>query len=220
MKDEFPANSQRSKTKPGPAPQAEPRKVERVTSVEAVQRKRGLGKRLKETFVGGDAKTAASYVAVAVVVPAIRDLVAESFHSWIDQVIMGDEKPGRRRGGVPTGYAGVGHVNYQRMSSGPPQSQAPGPGRMLSRASRTRHDFNDIVIQHRPEAEEVVSRLFDLLERYGSAEVADLYELTGIASSHTDHKWGWTDLRGARVRPIRGGKDGYLLELPEPQVFD
>lgn len=91
---------------------------------------------------------------------------------------------------------------------------------MLSRASRTRHDFNDIVIQYRPEAEEVVSRMFDLLERYGSVEVADLYELTGIASSHTDHKWGWTDLRGARVRPIRGGKDGYLLELPEPQVFD
>jgi len=45
--------------------------------------------------------------------------------------------------------------------------------------------------------------------------VADLYELTGIASSHTDNKWGWTELRGARAVRTRDGH--FLLDLPDPQ---
>jgi len=86
---------------------------------------------------------------------------------------------------------------------------------MLSRASRARHDFADIVIPSQREANEVIDRLFDLLSRYGSASVADLYELTGIQSNHTDMKWGWTELPGARAARLRDGT--YLLELPEPQ---
>jgi hypothetical protein len=56
--------------------------------------------------------------------------------------------------------------------------------------------------------------MFDILSRYEVVLVADLYELTGIQTSHTDHRWGWNSLRGAKVVPIRG--KGYLLDLPEP----
>jgi hypothetical protein len=45
--------------------------------------------------------------------------------------------------------------------------------------------------------------------------VADLYELTGLESNHTDMKWGWTQLRGAKAVRLRTG--GFLLDLPEPQ---
>jgi len=40
------------------------------------------------------------------------------------------------------------------------------------------------------------------------------YELVGLDSTHTDHKWGWEELTGAGVSRIRGG---YLLDLPEPE---
>jgi hypothetical protein len=83
----------------------------------------------------------------------------------------------------------------------------------MSRMARSRHDFDEIVLQSRTEAEEVIDRLFDLVSRYDTATVADLYELVGIQGSHTDHKWGWTDLRGADVSRTR---DGYLLDLPDP----
>ena len=80
-----------------------------------------------------------------------------------------------------------------------------------------KHDFDEIVLDQRAEAEEVIDRLYDVVSRYESATVADLYDLVGLPSTHTDHKWGWTDLRGAGVSRIR---DGYLLDLPDPEPLD
>jgi hypothetical protein len=48
----------------------------------------------------------------------------------------------------------------------------------------------------------------------GEVSVADLYELLGVAADHTDQKWGWRTLGGASVRRVR---DGYLLDLPQPE---
>lgn len=87
----------------------------------------------------------------------------------------------------------------------------------MSRQARSRHDFDEVVLTSRTEAEEVIDRLFEVVSRYGTATVADLYELVGITGTHTDNKWGWTDLRGAGVSRVRGG---YLLDLPEPQPLD
>jgi len=211
---DFPANSAKVRTRSEGPPQDKteehPKKVERITSAEAVQRKRGLGRKFKDTFVGGNARTALEYMFTDVVVPSIRDLMAEAVHAVTDRMIYGDTRP--RRGASASGYSNVPHVNYQGMSSAKPTSRA------LSQQSRTRHDFGEIVIASRGEAEEVLDRLFDILSRYGSVPVADLYELTGIQSSHTDHKWGWTALRGAKVARLRTG--GYLLELPNPEPLD
>lgn len=87
----------------------------------------------------------------------------------------------------------------------------------MSRQARARHNFDEIVLDQRSEAEDVIDRLFDLVSRYESASVADLYELVGLSSVHTDNRWGWTDLTGAGVSRIRGG---YLLDLPEPEPLD
>jgi hypothetical protein len=87
----------------------------------------------------------------------------------------------------------------------------------MSRQGRARHDFDEIVLDERSEAEEVLDRLFDVVNKYESATVADLYDLVGLPSTHADYKWGWTDLRGAGVSRIR---DGYLLDLPDPEIID
>jgi hypothetical protein len=97
------------------------------------------------------------------------------------------------------------------------QQRGPEPPRsptQLSRPARMRHAFDEIVINTRPEAEEVLDRMFDLISKYDAVAVSDLYELTGITATHADHKWGWDDLRGSNVGRVRGG--GYLLELPDP----
>lgn len=87
---------------------------------------------------------------------------------------------------------------------------------MLSRQARVRHDFDEIVIPSRAEANEVLDQMFEFLSRYGVVKVFELYEMVGIRPDHTDHKWGWTSLPGAQVRTVKGGR-GYLLDLPEPQ---
>lgn len=207
--ESFPPNSRKAETR---APE---KRVERVTSADAVRRKRPLGKQFSRTFIGGDARTAFEYMVVNVLVPAAKEAIVEAASSGFEKLIYGDTRPKRNRMGGPSSGP-LGYVSYNRQPNrepvGPPQP------RMLSQRARTRHDFDDIVISSRQEAEEVIDRLFDLISKYNSATVADLYELTGLQSSHTDHKWGWTDLRGATVGRVRGG--GYLLELPEPVYFE
>ena len=144
-----------------------------------------------------------------VVIPAVQETMIDAFQGGIERLIRGETRP-RRSGMMP--YSNPPRVNYQGMSTSPPTS------RTISRQSRTRHDFGEIVIQSRQEAEEVIDRMFDILSRYGTVTVADLYELTGIQSGHTDTKWGWNSLRGAKAARLRTG--GFLLDLPDPELLD
>lgn len=210
---DFPSNSRKAQ---GAAP--EPKKLERVTSAEAVRRKRGLGRQFKETFIEGSARTALDYMVRDVIIPEAQATIVDALKGGIEKLILGESRS--RRHHAPSSSSGVGHFNYQGISSGsrPPTSGKPTrPGPMLSRRSRSQHDFDELVIGSRREAEEVIERMFDILSRYGSVPVADLYELTGLESTHVDYKWGWTDLRGAKAIGIKGGREGYLLDLPDPE---
>jgi hypothetical protein len=109
---DFPPNSHRAKE----AAAEEPKRVERVTSGEAVRRKRGLGKQFKGVFINGDAKSALNYMAVEVIVPAARDTLIDALQGGIEKLIYGDTKP-KRHSGAMSGYASLGHVNYQRMGA-------------------------------------------------------------------------------------------------------
>lgn len=208
--EEFPANSQKARAR------TEPKKIERVTSAEAVRRKRGLGRQFKDTFIGGDARGSAEYVVVDIVIPAVKDMFSDAVKAGIDRMIYGEGSRGRRYG-PPSGYNNVGHVDYRGMGMRT-TSPKPSTPHLLSRSSRARGVFDELIIPSRREAEEVIDRMFDILSRYGAVSVADLYELTGVQSSHTDMKWGWIALRGAKAVPLRQG--GFLLDLPEPEPFE
>lgn len=205
---EFPPNSEASRKPPN-----RDKNVERITSKEPVTRKKSLRKQFSETFVAGDAKMAVRYVVMDVLLPAAKDMIVEAGSQGIEKLIFGES---RRRGGSTSPSSGpTGYVSYNRYSMG--RSRQDGSQRAMSRTGRSRHNFDEIILEDRSEAEEVIDRLFDLVSRYDTATVADLYELVGLPSAHTDHKWGWTELHGAGVSRIRGG---YLLDLPEPEPFD
>lgn len=203
--EQFPANSKKAKVEPEVK-----KKVERVTSGEAKIRKKPLSKQFASTFIGGDARSAGEYMIFNVLVPAAKDALADAFSQGFEKLIFGESRTGRRS---PVSQV-PGHISYNRFSGANKMPQA---RQSLSRRARANHEFGEIVLQSRAEAEQVIERLFDIVERYDTASVADLYELIGITGTHTDHKWGWSELRGADVARIR---DGYLLDLPEPEPFE
>ena len=200
---EFPSNSQTKKQTV-----VVDKNVERITSGDAVRRKKSLRKQFSETFVAGDAKTAIRYVIFDVLLPAAKDMIVDAGAQGIEKLIFGDS---RRRGSGSPQAGPTGYVSYNRQSMG--NNRFTSPQRAMSRQARATHNFDEIILEDRSDAEEVINRLFDLVSHYETATVADLYELVGLASTHTDHKWGWTDLHGAGVSRIRGG---YLVDLPEP----
>jgi len=207
--DNYPSNSRTTK----PAAE-ETKKVESVVTGEVTRRKKPLGKRFAETFVGGDLNTVAGYVVFDVLIPAAKDMVADAFSQGIDRMLFGEVRgSSRSRSSRPAGTNG--YVSYNRMSSNKPTGS--GLNEFSRRESRrSSHDFDEIILATRAEAEEVIDRMFDLVNQYQQATVADLLELVGVTSNHVDHKWGWTDIRGAGVTKIR---DGYLLDLPRPEAI-
>lgn len=211
---DFPSNSDKTR-RPEEPPEDHRPKVERITTAEATRRKQGLGGKFKSTFIGGSARLAVEYMVMETVIPAIQDMFIDAFQGGIERLIKGDSARPRR--GIPRGYTNVGHVDYTSSSRATP-TRASMASRPLSRESRTRQTFDDLLIPSRQEAVDVIDHMFDLLSQYGVVYVADLYELTGIQSSHIDHKWGWTSLRGAKARRMNNG--AFLLDLPEPESLD
>jgi hypothetical protein len=202
---DFPPNSEKSK-------KGNDKNIERVTTGDVVRKRRSLRKQFSEVFIAGSMKTAVNYVVLDVLLPAAKDMVVEAGDAWLRKLIFGDSY--RKRGSTTPQSGATGYVTYNRPS-GPPWSSS--PQRALSRQARARHDFDEIILGSRAEAEEVIDRLYDVVSRYEFASVADLYELVGLSSTHTDHKWGWSNIRGAGVSRVR---DGYLLDLPNPEPLD
>jgi hypothetical protein len=208
---DFPSNSEKAKATEPPREKPQP-----VTSAKTGGRKkRSLGRQFKDTFFRGSARDAAEYMVTDVVVPEIRDLLYNAFQSGIDRLIYG-ERTGPRRRPSPLASQPLGHVDYASRSR-PTRASAAQPQRTLSSQARAHHDFQDLVIPTKQEAEAVLDRMYDLLSHDGDVRVGHLYALTDVRAEHTDWKWGWTNLRGAKVVRLRNGD--WLLDLPEPEAL-
>jgi hypothetical protein len=205
---DYPPNSKKAVPPP-----PDEKKVDRITTEDAIRKKKSLGKQFKETFIGGDAKTAAHYALFGVLIPAAKDAVSDAGTQAIEKFIFGESRT-KKRGGPPVGA--TGYVNYNRYSMNQRPSESD-QRRAMSRRARSQHDFDEIILPSRTEAENVIDGMFDIVSQYGSASVADFYGLLGLKSAHTDHKWGWTDLRGSNATRVR---NGFFLDLPEPEPLD
>jgi hypothetical protein len=214
--EEFPPNSDESKKA---SPRGEP-KVDPVVTGGAKRRRKSLRRQFKETFVAGDAKSAGTWVIFEVLLPGAREVVAESITQGVERIIFGSSK--RRSGSLyPPQTGPAGNIMYNQLSQSALGSRflprtpggLPGPERVMSRQARAAHNFDEIVLTLRSDAEQTIDQLMNIVARYGQASVANLYELVSFEASHVDHKWGWTDLTGAGVTKVR---DGYLLDLPSP----
>lgn len=204
--DDFPPNSHKARAA------SEPKKVERVTSAEVRRNGGGLGRKFKKTFFDGDARGAMQAVALAVIVPAIRDMLADAGRDLVDRAVYGESSRARRGGGgsIIGNYAGSYNYNAVSRPTRASQQQT-----SLSRSSRARHDLGEIIVPHQADANEVIDQMFEIVSQYGSVTMADLFAMVDIRAEHTDQKWGWTDLRGAK--PVRHKSGGWILDLPRPE---
>lgn len=200
----FPSNSHRSRIE-----KEEPKKViTKVTSGKVVKKKKTFWRRMTDTLFGEDVESVSSYVIHDVLIPAAKNTLSDIVTGGIEMLLFGDRQTSRgQRAGRNRSY--VSYNNYYRDDRrNDPQSAA---------RNRARHNFDDVIIESRGEAEAVIGNLTDLVIDYGMASVADLYDMVGISTNYTDNKYGWTNLSTAR--PVRV-RDGYLLDLPRPMPLD
>jgi len=216
MSEEFPGNS-KSVRQPKPTPEME-KNIESVLSTVAAKKKKSLFKRFTDVIIGGDSKTVVHYVFAEVIIPQVKDLLAEATSSGIEKMIYGEARPrGPRYGGRPAGP--TNYTKYTVRGNNPigsttrdPRDRPPNPTPLPRQL-----DYEEILLATRLEAETVLERLYDLVREYDSASIHDLKNLVGWSPSYTDQKWGWMDMQGSMIRRVR---DGYMLELPRPVALD
>ena len=219
MAEEYASNSHKSKM---PVPvvesplEAKPKseqlpaptkKVEKVIKGTAIAKKRSPLKRIAENLIAEDIQTVKEHLFLDVFLPAIKDTIYDLFTNGIEMMLYGEtsRKKGKRNGRSWSPYDGMFNKNRMPSSNKPNDTRAIESKRMAS--------CDDIILDDRGDAEEVLSRMQDMLEEYGSVSVADLYDLMGWNTSFTDNKYGWYDLSGCSVTHVRGG---WEVSLPNP----
>lgn len=198
----LPSNSNREK-----ASEETSRVIKPVVTKGVKEKQPSLGAKVKESIVGDDARSVSEYLLMDVVIPATKRTISDVVSQGIDRLLFGEVRSRPRSG--ETRY--TSYSARSRYASEPRSIYA--EPRNISYRSRAQHDFSELVIEDRGEAEAVIDQLGNIIDQYSVATVADLYDLVGISSSFTDRKWGWDDIRGAEIRRTR---DGYLLILPRP----
>ena len=193
--EDYKPNSHRSKEKAAAAAKTE-KKVEKVVNGTVKTKKKSEMNKLKDLFISEDAANVKSYILMDVLVKkAISDIVTDG----VSMILFGTTGNRSSRGNSS-------FISYDKFS------RREDDRRYGSARTRSGYNFDDIYLESRGEAEEVLSRMDELIDMYGVVSVADLYDLVGITGNYTDNKYGWTNIRNAE--PIRV-RDGYLLKLPK-----
>lgn len=200
-------NSHASKATP-----AEPdKKIEAIPGIVAKERKKTLGQKFAEMFTGESAGNVWNYVLLDVLVPSAKNMASDALTSAVERFLFGDSRPRGR--GVLGGGVGPGYTNYNRMSTSSRDAHPRSDPRQMTQRARAAHDFAEIVLETRGQAEEVLDRLTTIIEDYQVVTVNDLYDAVNISGNFTDAKWGWDNLAGTQIRHVR---EGWLLDLPRP----
>lgn len=204
MEFEYESNSHKSKTQKN---DPKPEKVEKVISGTAKTKpKSGLTK-FADVFISEDIASVKSYILVDVLVPAVKKAISDIVTNGIDMILYGESSAPRKTGGAASK---VSYRNYYDKATSR-------DSRSVGTRSTNNYNCDDIVIDSRGEAEEVLARMDELISTYGIVTVADFYDMCGITCDYTANKYGWTNIRNAQVVRVR---DGYMIKMPKSMPID
>ena len=182
------------------------KKIEKVVQGEVKTKKKSEIQKLGSIFISEDVNNVKDYILMDVLVPSIKNAIYELVTGSLDMIFFNGQ-------GRLTKKSQSSTVSYSRYYD---QKRDADRGCSGTRPA-TGYDYNDIILETRGEAEDVLDRMSELIDTYGQVTVADLYDLVGITGNYTDNKYGWVNIRNAE--PIRV-RNGYLLKLPKAIPVD
>lgn len=206
--EEYKSNSYRSKElQKNDNVKPEDRKIEKVVTGVVKTKKKSKFSQAMDNFISEDAKNVKSYVFGEVLIPAIKKAISDIVTDGIDIILYGEARGRNKR-------STADRVSYRSY-----YDDRGGRNRMNERQAimAGSYSYDDIILSTRGEAEDVLSRMDELIETYGLVRVADLYDLVGITGNYTDNKYGWMNIRNAEIIRVR---DGYMIKMPRAVPID
>lgn len=174
------------------------KKVEKIITGSVRAKKKNGIEKFAKVFLPEDVQDVKSYILIDVLVPMIKDAALDI----IKTLFYGEAGRGKRGSAASK----VSYRSYYEKENDRRRDYG------YSVIDNPGYNYDDIILDSRGEAEDVLSRMDELIVTYGLVSVADLYDLVGILGKYTDNKYGWTDIRNASVVRAR---EGYLIKLPK-----
>ena len=197
MGEDYKPNSHKFREDQTTAPN-EKKQIEKVVRGSVKTRPKKGVRKLADVFISEDISNVKSHIMMDVVAPAVKKVISDIVRDGTDMLLYGDTRGNR---------SSSSYISYRDYTSSNASSN-----RSVNYPSRTGYNHDDIILETREEAEEVLERMDELIEAYGVVSVADVYDLIGISCNYTDNKYGWTNIRNAEPIHVHGG---YLLKLPK-----
>lgn len=173
----------------------ESKNIEKVISGTAKVKKKNEMQKFASVFISEDAKSVKSYIITDVLIPGIKKVITET----VNLILYGESKSKSNNSTSPKpSYRSYYDSNNNTANTA------------ITR--RSAYSYDNIVVDNRADAEEVLDNMNNIIRKYGIVSVADMYDLVGIVGNYTDNKYGWTDLRTAKIERERDG--GYRIDLP------
>lgn len=201
-------NSLTKKPEDNKGEQKERQHLQKRISGEVKVREKNPLKKIAGVVFEEDLKNVKTYVLRDVVIPLIKDAIADSFIGALEMLLYGSSSGRRRRNAIGQDKDKPSYTAYNRYSDGTSTYR----GHRRSSGTGEAYDYSEIIMADKGDAEAVLDDLRNAIVEYKVATVADLYDLVGKTGEFTDNKYGWTNLEDAYVRRVR---EGYLLELPK-----
>lgn len=171
--------------------------------VQGKKKKRSSMTKFTDVFVEEDIATVKESILKDVIIPGAKEIIANTVTDTINMILFGGDARASGRSKSRSGN----FVHYESMNRNNTISKS-------NKRRRTGYAYDDVVLESRGEAEEVIDNLYELLDVYGVVSIADLYDLAGLETRHTDNNYGWDDLTGTHI--TRLGRDEYMVKMPKP----
>lgn len=195
---DYKSNSNKSKQE---QKQSEKR-VEKIISGSAKAKKKSEVKKLTDVFISEDIHNVKTYIWLDIIVPIVKKAISET----VDVILYGETGHSKKK-------SPASRVSYRSYYEDRDDNRR----RDYGSIRRSNYDYNDIVLENRGDAEEVLIKLDELIDVYGSASIADLYDMVGMSGSYTDNRYGWDKPGVGSVVRVR---DGWLLKLPKVIILN
>lgn len=198
--EEYKSNSDKSR-----AVEKLPEKnVEKLISGSAKVRKKTSLQKFTDVFVPDDTNKVKDYIVQDILVPAVKDVILDVVKSLLG--VSGTSSKN-------SGTNGASKISYRRFYETNNNNRVDSTSR-----NRNYYDCDTIILDNYAEADAVLTGMEEIISTYGLVSIADYYELVGVKGEYTDNKYGWTDLRTAKLVRERDG--GYSIKLPRAIPID
>lgn len=217
IQDKYPSNSFKSQEQQKEAIKTsedsdipEKKEVRKVTNARV--QKQGLVKRLAKSIIEDSIETAKERAIEDIIVPGFKALIFDTITEMFDVMLFGGggERPFRS--------SADRRISSRRQEKTSYSDYYDKGSRRGSRGDRREvfYEPDEIIVDTRTEARNALDELDYTIRKYGQASVADFYDIVGVTGDWTDNQYGWTNLRGASIKPVR---NGFMIVLPRTQAL-